>query len=1059
MQNQTSFQVYNASAGSGKTFTLVKEYLKILLQSDDKYLFQNILAMTFTNKAAAEMKERVISSLRDISMAKKNEILPILINETKIDPIILQNRAKNVLHTILQNYTAFSINTIDTFTHKLIRTFAIDLGLSSNFEIEMDTDPWLNEAVSTIISQIGIDKNISKILIDFALQQADDDKSWDVSSDLKKISKIILNEEDADKLEKLQKRKIVDFINFRDRLLKQQKEIESEFIAIGKRGLKVIDEAGLEYKDFLSTDLPNFYKKLVNIKSVKPGDIKFEGRLYSNISKGLLYKKTTKPQIKDIVDGIEQELLQLYFNSEILFNSSFSKYNLIKLLLKGLTPLAVLSELNKTLNEIKEENNIKFIAEFNHIISKHLVEQPAAFIYERIGEKIKYFFIDEMQDTSVLQWHNLIPLIANTLSQEDSGLLLVGDAKQSIYRWRGGKPEQFVCLTSFKNKFEDTCTKQDKNPFFIPKNVKELETNYRSFSNIIEFNNKFFTHSAKSFITNSHSDLYQQGNKQKKHNKIGGYVNIDFIEEKLNDEKRTQIIPKKVEKIIYDLDGKINRNDICILVRKKLHGEIIASHLSHQGISIISSETLLLKNDKKVNFIINLLSYLVEKEDKNSKFDLLYFLHQHIELKDSKHKFITDFIDRDFNSFFKDLEKYQIYYDALNFAYMPLYENVEQIIRSFHLIERSDAYLQFFLDEVFKFSQQKSQSTKEFLNFWELKKDQLSIASADKEDAVKISTIHKAKGLEYRVVIFPYDLKIYEVNNSTKAWYDLNNFDKNFGFEDFYINSTASIKYAGLQGENIFKNQLEQIELDNFNLLYVAFTRAVEQLYIISENKATGKMFSGAHFLKSFLKETGEWQEDKYVYEFGVNKFKEEEKEQKGAEIISIKQDKFISTSWQDHQITIVNNSKILWDTQRGKAIQYGNIIHEIMAKVIVEGDVNKIVDQFTDKGILNNKKSFFIKDILYKLVKHPELNEYYKKDNIVYTEREIVNEDKQILIPDRLNFYDNNVTIIEYKTGNKENKHFHQIESYAEVLKKMNFLISKKLLVYINQDINIVEI
>ena len=1000
------------------------------------------------------MKERVITNLREISMANKNEMLTILIDETGVDKEIIQIRAKNVLDAILQNYTAFNINTIDTFTHKLIRAFALDLGLSVNFDIEMDTEPWLNEAVENVISQIGINKNVTNILIDYALQQADEDRSWDISNDLKKVSKILLNENDAAQLEKLQKKTIENFLSLRNGLLKQKKEIENEFVEIGKKGLKIIGAVDIEYKDFYRSMLPNHFVNLSgNLQKVKFFN---QSKLKERIEENTFFANSKPENIKILNNSILPDLLDLYNHSEDLYKS----YSLVKLILNGLTPLAVLSELNKSLNEIKEENNIKFIAEFNQIISKHLIEQPAAFIYERIGERFKHFFIDEMQDTSVLQWQNLIPLIANALSQENSGLLLVGDAKQSIYRWRGGKPEQFICLASQKINFDDFCTKQNFNPFQTPKNVKDLEINFRSYSEIIDFNNNFFTHASKYFIKDSHTNLYKVGNKQKSHNKTGGYINIEFIEGKLNDEQRTEIIPEKVAKIIYDLDGKINRNDICILVRKNQHGEVIANYLSQQGISIISSETLLLKNDIKVDFIINLLYYLIENEDKNSKFDLLYFLHNHLKINQSKHVFIKDFIDKDIHILFKELEKHQIFYDTLNFVYLPLYESIEQIIRSFYLTDKSDAYLQFFLEEVFKFSQQRSQSTKEFLDYWELKKDDLSIASSDNKNAVKISTIHKSKGLEYRVVIFPYDQKIYDVNKNSKAWYDLNNFNNNYDFETFYINSTATIKNTGLQGEKIYSNQLEEIELDNFNLLYVAFTRAVEQLYIISEKDGQGEMNSSAHFLKSFLKDSGKWNEDEYLYQYGINEFVKNKKINDKPEVISIDQEKFISSPWQDHQITIVANSALLWDNERGKAIQYGNVIHEIMAKVFIEEDVHRIVDQFIGKGFLNKKESISIKDVLYKLVTHNDLNEFFQKGSIVYTEREIVNEDRQILIPDRLNFHKNNkITIIDYKTGNQENKHFIQINSYAAVLEKMNFSVSKKLLVYINQDINIVEV
>ncbi len=1051
MQNQISFQVYNASAGSGKTFTLVKEYLKVLFQADTIYRFQNILAITFTNKAAAEMKERVVQSLTEISLGKENDMLSLLVSETGIDKKKIRERARQILNNLLQNYSAFNIYTIDTFTHKLIRAFAIDLGLSVNFEVEMDTDPWLQEAVRQVISKVGIDKEITNLLTEYALMQIDEDKGWDITRDLTKIAKILLNEDDAVQLQKLQSKNIQEFISFRKSLYRKRKQIEEEFAVIGEKALGIIDSAGIEHKDFYRSMFPNHFIKLIK----DPQAVRFyESSLKKRVEEQTLYSASKPEKTKQAIEDILPGLIVLYERSEALFK----KYKLILSVLNNITPLAVLSELNRSLTSIKEEHNIKFHAEFNRIINNYLIGQPAAFIYERIGEKFKYYYIDEMQDTSVLQWNNLIPLISNALSQEDSGLLLVGDAKQSIYRWRGGKPEQFICLSS-EEIIEDSCTRESFNPFYIPKEVRNLDTNYRSYSEIIGFNNSFFTGVSKFLIKESHKILYKKGNDQKTTSKKGGYVQIDFIaEKKLNNEIRAEIIPEKVYRIIRSLEGEIDRNEIAILVSKHNQGVEIANYLSKQGIAIESSETLLLMSNPKVDFIISLLQYIAFPEDKNSKFNFLYFLHGHLKISVDKHSFIAEFIDKDPGTTFKDLEKYRVDFNPEIFVFTPLYENIEQIIRGFKLNDISDAYLLFFLEEILNFSQKHSQSIQEFLEYWELKKEKLSIASSDNKDSVKISTIHKAKGLEYRVVIFPYEIKIYEVKNDIKSWYDLKNFEDNHGFEQFYISATSSVKETGEQGTEIYQKNLEDIELDNLNKLYVAFTRAVEQLYIIAEKGSGKDIKNSGEFLRNYLLEKGLWDDEKEVYEFGDRSFVPK-KEKEEAEEPAIMEE-LISSPWQDHHITIASGAKLMWDPERKKAVDFGNVIHRIMEEVIVREDLDISIEKFVSNGVIGEEDAALIKERLGRMIGHPELEMYFRKGNRVFTEREILSEQKEILIPDRLNFpEENHIVIIDYKTGSPESSHRLQVENYAAVLQKMNYTIDKKILVYIDKDISIVNV
>ena len=237
MQQSSAFQVYNASAGSGKTFTLVKEYIKVLLSSENVFTFQKVLAITFTNKAAGEMKERVLSNLEDFSEGKENDLLQLILHETAIDKELIQERSQKILNAILQNYSAFSITTIDSFTHKIIKSFAHDLGLSLNFEVEMDAISLLNQAVDVLISKIGTDKKLTKLLIEYTLDKTDDDKSWDISRDLNDFARILLNEEDIKHFRTLSKKSLDDFTNLKSKLFLHQKELKNAFKKVGEDSL------------------------------------------------------------------------------------------------------------------------------------------------------------------------------------------------------------------------------------------------------------------------------------------------------------------------------------------------------------------------------------------------------------------------------------------------------------------------------------------------------------------------------------------------------------------------------------------------------------------------------------------------------------------------------------------------------------------------------------------------------------------------------------------------------------------------------------------------------
>ncbi len=1042
MQNLSNFQVYNASAGSGKTFTLVKEYLKVLLNSNDVFRFQKILAITFTNKAAGEMKERVLENLEEFSQGKENDLFQIIIKEISIDKEKIKERSKKILDAILQNYSAFSITTIDSFTHRVIKSFAYDLGLPLNFEVEMDAISLLNEAVDVLISKIGTDTDLTKLLIDFSLEKTDDDTSWDISVELNEFSRILLNEDDNKHFRELADKKLSDFTNLKSKLSKAQYQIKLRFSEIGKQGLRIIEGTQLDAKDFYRSMLPNHFLALSeNFTKAKFFE---ESKLRERIEENNFYAKSKSDDIKSAIEGILPELLTLYMESEKLYQ----QFLMNRLALKSVIPLAVLNYINVELTNIKEENNIRLNAEFNQLISDNIKDQPAPFIYERIGERFMHYFIDEMQDTSVLQWENIIPLIDNSLAQEDSNLLLVGDGKQAIYRWRGGKAEQFISLGSSTD-----------NPFHIEKEIKTLETNFRSYTEVIDFNNQFFNHTANFFENQNYKKLFIEGNKQLTTAKKGGLVSLSFLDKEEDKEDEQLKYPKKILETIEKASKSFSLNEICVLVRKKKDGIAVANYLSENGINIISSETLLLDNSASVKFIVYVLQIIQHPNDKEALLEVLYFLHYHLKLEIAKNLFISEMIQKPIDVVFEELKIYEVFFELSNFHQLPFYEKVEEIIRCFKLIDSSDAYVQFFLDIILE-QQRKGTSIQEFLEFWEEKKANLSIVAPESGNAVQIMTIHKSKGLEFPVVIFPYDLEIYR-QIKPKIWFDdLPTYFE--GFNELLVPYTKELKLINETGLEIHNQQRSALELDNFNLLYVALTRAVEQLHIITEyridtkaKKENTNYYSGIFI--NYLKEKNYWNDGQLDYSFGESKRASVQKE-----IFSLAevQEEFISTPWQAHNIHMLASASKLWNTEQGKAIEFGNLIHEMMSKIMTQQDISRVIHQYEQQGVIDRKQSVAIENDINKIVTHPELQEYYAKNAVVYNEREIVDVDNQILIPDRLVLSDNNeVTILDYKTGKPSKSYHQQLLKYERVLKSINYKVSKKLLIYINEEILVEEV
>ena len=1038
------YKIYNASAGSGKTFTLAKSYLKILIQSNNLDQFKSILALTFTNKAVGEMKERIIDMLKSFSseesLTKPDPMFEAICDELSISPKSLHNKSKQILKHIIHNYGAFDISTIDGFTHRVIRTFAHDLKLPINFEVELDQERLLSEAVDSLIARAGSDKTLTNVLIDFAIEKADDDKSWDISYDFNKISKLLVNENDFSAIDSLKDKSIEDFKQLKELLFKQILVLEDAIVKTAEATLTLLEESGLQFDDFNRKSLPNHFNNL----SHKRFTIGFDAAWQNDLVEGnTLYPKRVTEIIASTIESIQPNLAEAFTKTKILI----FELKLKKGFYKNITPLSVLNAIQHELNALKEEQNKMLISEFNKIISNEIKDQPTPFIYERLGEKFKHYFIDEFQDTSKMQWGNLVPLLDNALSAANGSAMLVGDAKQAIYRWRGGEAEQFISLYN-----------TSENPFQIEAEVLSLSTNYRSAKEIINFNNSFFKFlSDYHFSHLDYAELYQNAD-QNTHNKTEGYVNLNFLDIQKEDDASELYASQVLETINKCVANGFSLDDICVLVRKRKEGVIIANYLSEKGLKITSSETLLLKNSGKVIFITAFLKLLLQPNNDSLKVELLSFLAEQYQI-DDKHLFFTTYLNSNLDDMFEGLKQLHVFINREELLQLPLYELAEHIVRVFKLNEKSDAYLQFFMDVVLEFTQKQNSDLAAFINYYEKKQDNLSVVSPDNLNAVKIMTIHKSKGLEFPIVIFPFaDLDIYR-ELEPKVWFPVKEEDYD-GFNNLLLNYNKDIEHFGDIGNDIYQTHQSQLELDNINLLYVVLTRAVEQLYVISKKDISSKGVVSektyAGMFISYLQQQGKWLDNQLSYSFGNLNQKEKSLEKVNAFVPL----KFISVPKEDHNLSIITKAGLLWDTKQEKAIQRGNLVHLVLSKIKTNQDVDFAFNELLVSGDITKENMDVLRTLVTNVIQHPKLNLYFQDDFKIYNERDIITNYGQLLRPDRLNINSKNeVIIIDYKTGDQKSFHKSQLNDYETVLKQMNLIVTNKILVYINDTIDVIEV
>ncbi|MDP4282648.1 MAG: UvrD-helicase domain-containing protein, partial [Bacteroidota bacterium] len=934
-----SFTVYRSSAGSGKTYTLVKEYLRMILPEPEK--FRNILAITFTNKAANEMKERVLANLEELAKPEgvRDSSFPLhlvrqLVNETGLNEIQIEKKAGEALRLILHNYSDFSIGTIDSFSNRIIRAFAHDFGLPVNFNVELDDKELLEVAVSLLFEKVGTDKELTAFLVRFLESRMDDEEDWNIEKIFLDFAKVLQKEDAVVPVSRLKNLTLGDFGKVAVSIRKSIRDYETKIISLGEKAIQLIKSHDIPSSAFFQKQkgIWSYFEKLARgAMTVEPGS-----NAAKTLNEGKWTSKDASSEDREKIGSIQDELVSFYQEIQEEARKNESNYYLLKALQKTVYPMAVLNEISNLLETYKKENNIVHISEFNRRIAGFIFNEPVPFIYERMGEKYHHILIDEFQDTSLLQWNNLLPLVENALAGGNFNLV-VGDGKQAIYRWRNGDVSQFTSLPALPgSKVDPVIAGREK---LIRHYFKEekLDTNFRSREGIVNFNNNFFT-CLRSVLSTECQEIYRDLEQKKHRSGPGGYVSVEFVS---NQSKETKAFTlNRILEIIHELEeDHFRKQDIVILCRKKSEGSEIARFLTSQQVDVISAESLLLLYSPEVNFIAGFCRFLFH-EDALLLAGLFRYLYKKGTIQSaSLHELLLNASGKVglAETFFKKLGENGIPIDPDRLKTLPLYDLMEEIIRVFNLAPSPDPYVQFFLDDAFSFQRKKSSHVPDFLEWWDEHHNARSIRMPDGMDAVRIMTIHKAKGLEFPAVIAPFYLDRKKQLTRKDLWVELPEGNPT-GLQAAMLNMDKGLEKTEFSAQ--FREEIEKTRADQLNVLYVAMTRAEDRLYVVSNlpSSENNTPDSIPAFLKYYFTSKGEDLSSQLAFTFGERTRFEPPENKPGPNTVLLHS--FSSSDWRK-KILIRTNAPESWDMEDPqKNRKWGTLLHTILDRIDTAEDL-----------------------------------------------------------------------------------------------------------------------
>ena len=1052
------FKVYSSSAGSGKTYTLTKEYLKLALHSNSDTYFRQILAVTFTNAAANEMKDRILLMLRTFSaFDEKSVSVPPMLRDvvTEMYPDTLTDdslfsgaceliaaRAQLVFRQILHRYSDFSVMTIDKFTQRLISSFTDELGIPFIFETQLDGD-LLDDAVDRLLARIGQEGEevLTDIVEKYYRENAEEGKSWAaLPAKIRETSGTLLSEQSYQQMQRVADLQMEDWITIRNQMRQFVREKESRITALASKAFNLIVKGFLTDKDFYQggRGIYGYFKDRAEGKKLWAEPNSY---VYKTIGEGVWYGAKTAILIKDKIEEIRQEAENCFHQIENIRSADTAKISLYSLLERHIYNLSLLGEVRKEFDALLKQNNQVHISDFNKKILEIVSREPVPFIFERLGEKYNHILIDEFQDTSKLQFANLLPLIENALADGYFNLI-VGDAKQSIYRFRGGDMDLLLHLAQdqvmqLTDILGDNAFNQER--LWSLDNyltVDHLRTNRRSFREITDFNNRFF-----SFISNSlqaeyplagavYDDNFQQEIPEGVPG--GGHVQLEFLDmnEESDDLTTGQdsydaMVLRSIELVENLRSTGYNWRDIAILCRRKREATAIANALKENGFPLISDDALLLAYSRSIHFVISFMKVLQTSDHRLARYEAAYLFHHVIRQENpgaAEYEAIRKVCTAPgLDSFLNYFSKWGITLTAFRMRQLSVFELSEQLMQAFGLFEGStdNEYLFRFLDVVQEFGTRRTNHLGDFLAYWESARNKLSITIPAGTDALRITTIHKSKGLEYPVVIVPYaNWKFSPSAMLDRLWVDLDEVN----YEELTLPGPVSSAGSGKKlrssmvsvqkdMENTvisdqYTNEKTRKLVETMNLLYVAFTRSIQRLYILVKKEKNWQTSpSTGTWLYEFLSQPDfvpAWNDEQknYILSLGSENCRH-------AHIGSDSKPFVIRTVLSNDRTNTLRLRRMadrIFDVETFEP-KYDRLqkVRYLLTRLKSVSDLDNTSERLISEGIFTRSEADAIKGQISFLLENPSLKELYKDENALQINKEMMLPGGKLLHIDRM--------------------------------------------------------
>ncbi len=993
------------------------------------------------------MKERILTwlgnfsasdyagnaDLKNMQKAFEEQGLKITIDE-------LHLRSKRLLDHILHNYSTLNIGTIDRFNSRLVRSFSYELGLAKNFNLEIEAEPFLIEAVDKMLDQIGENETISNSFMDYVDYSLENNERINLNKNLYDSAKEFVKDIHY---EHLKNNDSFDDANYEDIKNTLRKEIvlnKKQAAELAASSIELFKSRNIEIEDFAQgkNGIGGFFTKVIDFYQQKRAGFPFpttlEESVINNYRKGASSKsKHKETEIFEVLDQLIENRMQLI----LLYIETQKKEKVLSALL----PLKVNKDIQDELKKIEEENDLVLLSKFNILINENLKNEPSAFIYEKVGSQFQHYFFDEFQDTSELQWQNFVPLRDHSVSTENTSFTLVGDPKQSIYRFRGGESKLMLDIINKKE--------------FSPKeaDLLVLKDNWRSAKNIVQFNNELYQYHSRD-LEEEHKNIFGTDAEQTPKSKIDGRVKVNLIENLTNDEFYDDTSERMRKDIQECLDNGFKFSDITILCRgnfdifsysQKLGNLKVNYHGEETNIKTISDKGLTLELSNTLKAVIEFLRWEINPKNKPCLIMMMYHLNTlgkihmadfTLEMKEildvEGHEEILQFIQ----------QKYSLQLKQDNFPRFNLYNFIEYYINEFSVENKETDFLLNFLEMLFNFTQNAGASTKEFLKYWDEEASSYTIQASENIDAIQIMTIHKSKGLEFPIVFIPMMNK--NRDSEFTNWFEtsessalksvnINQFSKNLEVYDEQIQS--------FNKKNSYKNLIDRLCLQ-----YVATTRPVEQLffYLQKANKTSNNLE-----LLEFIQTKNTENADEFdLYEINPDMLKKHSKTKsssfKTQNIQNLKNVNENSTS-----IKIATPSKNY--QVRNEKVRIGLFVHELLSKINTQKDINKVLEGYALEGLITLEEKNEIQVTLEDIVK--TYAEFFDEKWEVINEKDIMiseNGESHISRPDRILKSEEGYIIVDFKTGERKDKDVAQVQGYKNILERLGKKVLKTQIIYL---------